>query len=351
MTDKDRVVASYTAAADHFDTLPFWHEYGRRTVERLALAPGGRVLDLCCGTGAAALPAARMVGPTGTVLGVDLTPSLVERARALAAAEGLSHAHFAVGDVEAVRFAPGSFDAVLSVFGIFFADDMPGVLGRAWSWLAPGGRLAITVWGEVVLAPGEPLFWDAVRREDPSLEPISPAEQLTRPEELHALFLEAGLPSPEIVIERWRMPLASPEAFWPVILGTSNRGVFDALPPASQARVQAFVDDELRRRAVQGLDMEALIAVAEKIDQISHLGVIGGSVTGRLLSSGLSPRTISGWATDPRAARRRRCCCPTARHSCRRRRRSRRTAGRSACRWTAWRCRPLAASSPTAACR
>ena len=44
------------------------------------------------------------------------------------------------------------------------------------------------------------------------------------------------------------MPLASPEAFWPVIMGTSNRGVFDALSPDAQVRVRAFVEAELRRR-------------------------------------------------------------------------------------------------------
>jgi len=87
MTDQDRVVATYTAAADTFDALPFWHEYGRRTVQRLALAPGARVLDLCCGTGAATLPAARAVGPSGSVLGVDLTPALVERAATITAAQ------------------------------------------------------------------------------------------------------------------------------------------------------------------------------------------------------------------------------------------------------------------------
>lgn len=139
---------------------------------------------------------------------------------------------------------------------------MAGVLARAWSWLAPGGRLAITVWGEVVLAPGEPLFWEVVRREDPSLEPISPADRLTTSAGLQALFAQAGLPRPEIATERWRMPLASPEAFWPVIMGTSNRGVFDALSPAAQVRVRAFVEDGLRRRAVHGLEMEALVAVA-----------------------------------------------------------------------------------------
>jgi ubiquinone/menaquinone biosynthesis C-methylase UbiE len=264
MTDQARIVATYTAAADHFDTLPFWHEYGRRTVARLRLAPGARVLDLCCGTGASALPAARVVGASGSVLGVDLTPSLVEQARARAAAEGLTQARFEVSDVEALTFPAASFDAVLSVFGIFFVDDMAGMLRRAWSWLAPGGRLAITVWGQVVLAPGEALFWDAVRREDPSLGHISPSDRVTTPEGLRELFAAAEVATPEVTTERWRMPLDSPEAFWPVILGTSNRGVYDALPDDAQARVRAAVEAELGRRRVTGLDMDALVAIARR---------------------------------------------------------------------------------------
>jgi SAM-dependent methyltransferase len=264
MPDHARIVATYSAAADHFDALPFWHEFGRRTVERIALAPGERVLDLCCGTGASTLPAARAVGPTGSVLGVDLTPALVERARALAADAGLTHAQFVVGDVDTLTYPSGSFDAVLSVFGIFFVDDMAGLLRRACSWLAPGGRLAVTVWGEVVLAPGEPLFWEAVRREDPSLEHISPAGRVTTPQALRALFADAGIAAPEVTVERWRMPLAGPEAFWPVIMGTSNRGVWDALSPAAQGRVRRYVEEALARDGVGGLTSEAIVAVATR---------------------------------------------------------------------------------------
>jgi ubiquinone/menaquinone biosynthesis C-methylase UbiE len=264
MTDKARVVATYTAAADCFDTLPFWHEFGRRTVAHLGLRPGERVLDLCCGTGASALPAARAVGPRGAVRGVDLTPALVDRARAAAAALGLSQAQFEVADVETLDYAPRSLDAVISVFGLFFVDDMAALLRRAWSWLAPGGRLAVTVWGEVVLAPGEAMFWDAVRREDPTLEHISPAARVTTPEAMRALFAAAGLPAPAVHVERWRMPLASPAAFWPVILGTSNRGVYDALTHEARGRVSDAVEAELRRQRVTGLDSEALIAVAAR---------------------------------------------------------------------------------------
>lgn len=260
----ETVRRTYTAAADHFDALPFWHHFGRRTVAHLGLAPGARVLDLCCGTGASALSAGEAVGRDGTVLGVDLTPALVACARANASARGLAQVRFESGDVAALRFPEASFDAVLSVFGLFFLDDMPGQLARAWRWLAPGGRLATTVWGATVLAPGEEWFWDAVRLEDPAIDHISPAAAVNTPEALMRLHAEAGLPAPVVAVESWRMPLASAEAFWPVIMGTSNRGVFDALPPDAQARVKHATIARLREARVDGLDCQALVAVATR---------------------------------------------------------------------------------------
>lgn len=258
------VIATYTMAADTFDGLPFWHHYGRRTVELAGVRPGERVLDLCCGTGASALPAARAAGRTGSVLGVDLTPALVEVARANAARQGLTQLRVEAGDVTALTFPPGSFDVVQSVFGLFFVPDMPAMLRRAWDWLAPGGRLVTTVWGQTVLSPGEPYFWEAVTREDASLDHISPAALLAEPDALLRLHAEAGIAVPEVTRESWRMPLGSAEAFWPVIMGTSNRGVFEALPPEARARVKHATIDRLRAEGVDTLDMDALVAVARK---------------------------------------------------------------------------------------
>lgn len=233
-------------------------------MERLGLGPGARVLDLCCGTGASALPAAEAVGPFGSVLGVDITAALVRQAREKAAARGLIQARFECADVASLAFPPGSFDVVISVFGLFFVDDMSGLLARAWSWLGPGGVLAITSWGEDVLAPGEALFWDAVDREDPSLRTPGHAARLDTPAKLAAVFAAAGLPVPDIARDRWEMPLPSAEAFWPVIMGTSNRGAYDRLTAAQQHRVRASVTDTLRARGVAGTAMDVLYAVARR---------------------------------------------------------------------------------------
>lgn len=69
-----RAARTYTVAADHYlrPALGFWDRWGAATVARLPLSSGDAVLDVCCGAGASALPAARAVGPAGKVLGLDL---------------------------------------------------------------------------------------------------------------------------------------------------------------------------------------------------------------------------------------------------------------------------------------
>src|SRR5215472_10890123 len=95
-----RAARTYGAAADHYclPSLGFWDRFGAQTVARLRLEPGQAVLDLCCGAGASAIPAARAVGAKGRVLGIDGAEPLLTLARARAAEAGLANVEFLVGD-------------------------------------------------------------------------------------------------------------------------------------------------------------------------------------------------------------------------------------------------------------
>jgi ubiquinone/menaquinone biosynthesis C-methylase UbiE len=179
------VTSTYNAAADYFDApaLSFWDRIGQRTVERMSLKPGTSVLDACCGSGASAVPAAKAIGPSGRLLGVDLAENLLRLARAKASQLGLTHAEFGVKDIEELDPSTETFDAVICVFGIFFVPDMPSGVRSLWRVLRPGGQLAITTWGPRVLEPGSSAFWNAVRHERPGLsEFLQPHPASNRPD-------------------------------------------------------------------------------------------------------------------------------------------------------------------------
>ncbi len=121
---KSRSAATFNAASDFYDheANSFWERFGRRTIERLGLRPGARVLDVCCGSGASAIPAAEAVGPSGSVLGVDLSEDLLELARAKARSRRLANIEFRAGDMLALDLPDSAFDAVVCVFGVFVPD-------------------------------------------------------------------------------------------------------------------------------------------------------------------------------------------------------------------------------------
>src|SRR5215467_11669794 len=146
---------TYNAAADFFDASPlsFWDYFGRRTIELASLPSGSRVLDVCCGTGASALPGAKTVGPTGQVVGVDLARELLKLARTKAVQQRLANIQFEVGDMLSLRFPAESFDAVVCVFGIFFVPNMAKAVSELWSRVLPGGKLAVTTWGTNFCTP------------------------------------------------------------------------------------------------------------------------------------------------------------------------------------------------------
>jgi ubiquinone/menaquinone biosynthesis C-methylase UbiE len=240
--DKTRIATAYNAAVDRNAHRAVAHRdyFGRRAVEITGLRAGEFVLDVCCGAGSSALPAARAVGPSGRVIGVDLAETAVQRARERAAAEGLANVEFRVADFDRVYFRPASFDAVLCVFGIFFMPDMAAAVAKMWRYLRAGGRLAIVSRGPDVFEPANTVFWEAVRRERPELyKAFAPWERLTTPELVREVFARAGIAEVEIEAEDPGHQLESAEDFWELVMGTGYRATVDQLTEEERDRVQA----------------------------------------------------------------------------------------------------------------
>lgn len=116
---------------------PRWR---RRLVAATGLGPGMAALDVATGTGAVGRDLARRVGPTGRVVGVDISPGMLERARAHAG--GPAHFTFAVGDAMALPVSDASFDAATIAFGMRNLPDYERGFAEMMRAVRPGGIVA-----------------------------------------------------------------------------------------------------------------------------------------------------------------------------------------------------------------
>ena len=262
-----RAARVYGAAADHYDlaSLGFWNRFGAETVSRLGLQPGQAVLDLCCGTGASALPAARAVGATGRVLGIDVAAPLLELARAKAAREDLANIEFRHGDATQTGLRDGRFDAVVCVFGVFFAPDMTAFTAEMLRLVRPGGLLAITTWGPGLFEPANSHFWESVGRAEPPLvKAFNPWDEITTEAALAGLFIRAGVTQPAVLAVPGQHHLDHPDQFWDIVLGSGYRATTDALSPGQQDQVRGRLLQELRSAKITTLRTDVIFGTARR---------------------------------------------------------------------------------------
>ncbi len=159
-----------------------------------AVKPGEVVLDLGSGAGMDAFLAAREVGPTGRVIGVDMTPDMLDRARENARKAGVANVEFRLGEIERLPVADASVDLISSNCVINLSPDKPAVFAEALRVLKPGGRLVVS---DLVLK--QPLSDDVRHSVEAYVGCVAGASLQT---EYLAMMREAGFVDVETVEER-----------------------------------------------------------------------------------------------------------------------------------------------------
>ncbi|NUT46272.1 MAG: methyltransferase domain-containing protein [Saccharothrix sp.] len=220
-----------------------------RLLELAGVGPGTSVLDVGTGVGEPALTAAAAVGPTGRVVGVDLSPGMVDLARRRA--DGLANVEFLVGDVESLDLPRDGFDAVLGRWSLMFAPDPAAAFRSLARVLRPGGVLAASTWGPPETAPMLSLgFRVLVSRLDlPAPSPGTPGPfSMSDPEAVARQATAAGFTDVSITEARVPFELDSAESYarfteaiTPVGIRQLARDVLGADEPGLWADVAAAV--------------------------------------------------------------------------------------------------------------
>jgi ubiquinone/menaquinone biosynthesis C-methylase UbiE len=157
------------AIAKHFDARTDYTRsktharLANRLVRLAAPQPDERVLDIATGTGFVAIPAAQLVGKRGTVVGVDISTGMLEKATEAIVAAGVGNIELMRADAETLDYSAGSFDLIFCCNALPYMTDVPAAL-RLWhSLLRPGGRLAFNCWADESYATGHLLRAIAAR--------------------------------------------------------------------------------------------------------------------------------------------------------------------------------------------
>lgn len=169
-----------------------------RLMELAHVAPGHTVLDVATGIGEPAMTAARRVSSSGRVVAIDQAPQMLEVARARMQAAAIETVEFVEGDAEVMELSPDSFDAVVCRWGLQFFHAPVDTLARLRNSLAPGGWLAVALWGEPSRVPIISLPFSVFSRglSQPPAPPSGPNPfALAEPTRLAQVLRDAGLTS------------------------------------------------------------------------------------------------------------------------------------------------------------
>lgn len=212
-----------------------WDPMGRDVADAAVLQPGEKVLDACCGTGAATLPAALAVGSEGTVDGVDISTGLLRIAAANLGERGILNTTLTEADVTQWR-GHRTFDAVLCSYSMFFFADMAAGVEHLRTMLRPGGRLVVSTWLEGALEPFAERILEAAVKERPRLAGVVPLPNqnmtlVNSVEKLTSWLEQRGLEDVSVDVKPLTLTVDDAMA-WNLVMGSGWRTLLPRDPEA-----------------------------------------------------------------------------------------------------------------------
>jgi SAM-dependent methyltransferase len=231
----------------------------RRLFAAAGIGAGQRVLDLGCGAGDVSLLAGELVGPTGTVIGVDRAAAAIAMARRRADARGFTHVHFVEGELEALALDP--VDGVVGRFVLMHQPEPARVLAHAAGGVRAGGVVAVMESHLTALAPGWHSWPHSAayqRLLDWMLPVIAAAGgRIDMGLQLRHTFLTAGLPEPSLEVHATPAGIEAPamvrymaDSLRSMRPTTERHGVPCPPPEGIDALEREMLDDAARPGAV-----------------------------------------------------------------------------------------------------
>jgi len=212
--DRKALVRGYFGGiATTYDSIgpPIFTVLGRMLVERADIPRGAHVLDVATGRGAQLFAAADAVGPTGHVVGVDLSPEMVREAAIEIAQRGVTHATIRQMDAEALEFPDATFDRVTCGFALFFFPAAERALAEFHRVLRPGGKVATSTWGE--LDPRWAWYDELTRRHNVPNVNIGTG-RFKMPSELESALGQTGFVDVKSQVESIEFIFANEDEWW-----------------------------------------------------------------------------------------------------------------------------------------
>ncbi len=263
---RQRIISVFDEVAGGYDgpALRFFPFSADRVLSHLGPRPGSKVLDAATGTGALAVALAQAVGPAGRVMGIDLSPAMLDRAAHNAAKMALDNIDLFEMDAAAPEFRSDYFDAVTCGFGLFFLPDMAGALEQWRRVTRPGGTVLFTSFTDQAFTPLAEHFFSLLESYglDFSGEHQLASQRLVAARTCRELMEAAGFEAIEQHTDQLGYHLRGPAEWWEVVWNSGLRGIVQRLPAEQR---EAFQREHLAQLDAllteQGLWMDVEVRV------------------------------------------------------------------------------------------